>query len=105
MPELDSGGGMPQVDERAVVSAGDYLNKVTGERVERECRERLQAGCRELVLDFTETEIVNSIGVSILLGVIDSAQGTGTRIVFSGVNGQTAELFDMLGVTRHVEVA
>ena len=93
---------MPKPDERAVVSAGDYLNKVTGERVEREC---LNSGCRELVLDFTETEIVNSIGVSILLGVIDSAQGTGTRVVFSGVNGQTAELFDMLGVTRHVEVA
>ena len=104
MSEFDN-GEMPQVDERAVVSAGDYLNKITGERVERECRERLQAGCRELVLDFTETEIVNSIGVSILLGVIDSAQGAGTRVVFSGVNGQTAELFDMLGVSRHVEVA
>lgn len=105
MPELDNGGGMPQAGERAVVSAGDYLNKISGERVERECRQRLEAGCRELVLDFTETEIVNSIGVSILLGVIDSAQGTGTRVIFSGVNGQTAELFDMLGVTRHVEVA
>ena len=96
---------MPETDNRAIVSAGDYLNKVTGERVERECRERMQAGCRELVLDFAKTEIVNSIGVSILLGVIDSAQGTGTKVVFSGVNGQTAELFDMLGVTRHVEVA
>ena len=105
MPELDNGGGMPQAAERAVVSAGDYLNKISGERVERECRQSLEAGCRELVLDFTETEIVNSIGVSILLGVIDSAQGTGTRVIFSGVNGQTAELFDMLGVTRHVEVA
>lgn len=105
MPQFYNGGDVPEADERAVVSAGDYLNKVTGERVERECRERLQAGCRELVVDFAETEIVNSIGVSILLGVIDSAQGTGTRVVFSGVNGQTAELFDMLGVTRHVEVA
>jgi anti-anti-sigma factor len=105
MSEFDNGGRMPETDNRAIVSAGDYLNKVTGERVERECRERMQAGCRELVLDFAKTEIVNSIGVSILLGVIDSAQGTGTKVVFSGVNGQTAELFDMLGVTRHVEVA
>jgi len=105
MSEFDDAGEMPEPEERAVVSAGDYLNKITGERVERECRERLKSGCRELVLDFAKTEIVNSIGVSILLGVIDSAQGTGTKVVFSGVNGQTAELFDMLGVTRHVEVA
>src|SRR3954452_12280612 len=104
MPESDS-GAEPSNVSRAVVSAGDYLNKVSGERVERECRERLQSGCRDLVLDFGDTEIVNSIGVSILLGVIDSAKGNGARVVFSGVSGQTAELFDMLGVTRHVEIA
>jgi anti-anti-sigma factor len=89
---------------RAVVSAGDYFNKVTGERVERECRDRLASGCRELVIDFGETEIVNSVGVSILLGVIDSAQGNGAKIILAGVNAPTIELFDMLGVTRHVEV-
>ena len=90
--------------ERATVNTGDYLNKVTGERVERECRERLQEGCRELVLDFTQTEIVNSIGVSILLGVIDSAKGSGTTVTLTGVNATTIELFEMLGVTKHVEI-
>jgi anti-anti-sigma factor len=103
MSELDNVKTQPHV--RAVVSAGDYFNKVTGERVERECRERLASGCRELVIDFGETEIVNSVGVSILLGVIDSAQGNGAKIILSGMNAPTIELFDMLGVTRHVEVA
>ena len=95
---------MPDPDDRAVVSAGDYFNKITGERVERECRERLRAGCRELVLDFGQTEIVNSVGVSILLGVINSAQDNGAKVVLAGVNASTIELFEMLGVTRHVEV-
>jgi anti-anti-sigma regulatory factor len=102
MPELDN--GRPSAAP-TVVSAGDYLNKMTGERVERECRTRLEAGCRELILDFARTEIVNSVGVSILLGVIDSAADKGIKVVFSGVHGQTAELFEMLGVTRHVELA
>lgn len=105
MSDIENGGSVSAGNERAVVSAGDYLNKLTGERVERECRQRLEGGCRELVLDFADTEIVNSIGVSILLGVIDMAQDKGTKVVFSGVSGQTAELFDMLGVTRHVEFA
>ena len=89
---------------RAVVFAGDYLNKLTGEQVERECRQRLSEGCTELVVNFSRTEIVNSIGVSILLGVIDSAQSTGAKVVFSDVKEETAELFDMLGLTRHVEL-
>jgi anti-anti-sigma factor len=103
MTELANSDAKSQV--RSVVSAGDYFNKITGERVERECRERLASGCRELVIDFGQTEIVNSVGVSILLGVIDSAQGNGATVVLAGLNAPTIELFDMLGVTRHVEVA
>ncbi len=91
-------------DKRAVVFAGDYLNKLSGEQIERECRRRLDEGCTELIVNFSRTEIVNSIGVSILLGVIDSARGTGAKIVFSDVKQETAELFDMLGLTRHVTV-
>jgi anti-anti-sigma factor len=90
---------------RAVVFAGDYLNKLSGEQIERECRQRLDEGCRELIVNFSRTEIVNSIGVSILLGVIDSARSTGAKVVFSDVKQDTAELFDMLGLTRHVQIA
>lgn len=88
----------------AVVYADDYLNKLTGEKIERECKERLEEGCTELVVDFSNTEIVNSIGVSILLGVIDSASNAGAKVVFSKVNETTVELFDMLGVTRHATI-
>lgn len=95
---------VPTVNKTAVVFAGDYLNKLTGEQVERECRLRLNEGCTELIVNFSRTEIVNSIGVSILLGVIDSAANAGAKVVFSDVNEDTAELFDMLGVSKHAVV-
>jgi anti-anti-sigma factor len=88
--------------ETATIFAGDYLNKLSGEKIERECRRRLAAGAKTLILNFAETEIVNSIGVSILLGVIDAARESGARVVFSDVNENTAELFEMLGLTKHV---
>lgn len=88
--------------ETATVFAGDYLNKLTGEKIELECKRQLDAGCKQLVVDFSDTEIVNSIGVSILLGVIDSASTAGARVVFSDVNEDTVQLFEMLGLTSHV---
>lgn len=94
----------PAAAKTAVVYADDYLNKLTGEKIERECKERLEEGCTELVVDFSHTEIVNSIGVSILLGVIDVASNVGAKVVFSEVNEPTVELFDMLGVTRHAAI-
>lgn len=88
--------------ETATVFASDYLNKLSGEKIERECRRQLDAGCKTLVVNFSETEIVNSIGVSILLGVIDAASDAGADIVFSDVNNDTIQLFEMLGLTNHV---
>ena len=90
--------------DTATVFAGDYLNKLSGETIERECKKRLEAGAKRLVVNFSETEIVNSIGVSILLGVIDAAQTAGAEIVFSDVKEETVELFEMLGLTNHVSL-
>ncbi len=89
----------------AVVYASDYLNKLTGEKIERECKRRLDSGCRALIINFADTQLVNSIGISILLGIIDIAEKNGAEIIFSDVNHQTVELFEMLGLTRHVMLA
>jgi anti-anti-sigma factor len=93
------------VGTTAVVYASDYLNKLTGEKIERECRRQLDSGCRALVIDFSDTELVNSIGISILLGIIDLAEKNSAQVVFSDVNNQTVALFEMLGLTRHVALA
>ncbi len=93
------------IGDTAVVYASDYLNKLSGERIERECLRQLDAGIRVLVINFRDTELVNSIGISILLGVIDAAKSTQAQLVFSDVNDHTVQLFEMLGLTRHVAVA
>ena len=91
--------------DRPVIKAGDYLNKLTGEHIEYECRRKLDAGAKEIVLDFGDTELVNSIGISILLGIADVAAARGAKIICSDVKEDTIELFDMLGVTKHVTLA
>ncbi|MDH3494775.1 MAG: STAS domain-containing protein [Acidobacteriota bacterium] len=88
--------------DTATIYAGDYLNKLSGEKIERECRKRIEGGCKTLVVNFRETEIVNSIGVSILLGVIDAASQSDTSVIFSEVSKDTSQLFEMLGLTKHV---
>jgi len=93
------------IGDAAVVYASDYLNKLSGEQIERECLRQLDAGIRILVINFRDTELVNSIGISILLGVIDAAKSTQAQLIFSDVNDHTVQLFEMLGLTRHVALA
>jgi anti-anti-sigma regulatory factor len=91
--------------EVAIVYAGDYVNKLSGQRIERECRLRLEAGCRGLVINFSGTELVNSIGVSILIGVVDLAETRAARVVFTNLSRHTVQLFELLGLTRLVAMA
>ena len=93
------------VGDAAIIYAGDYLNKLRGERIERECKRQLELGSRALIISFRDTELINSIGVSILMGVIDAAERGNARLIFSDVNSHTADLFEMLGLTRHVNLA
>jgi len=93
------------VGDAAIIYASDYLNKLSGERIERECKRQLESGRRALIINFRDTELVNSIGVSILVGVIDAAEQSTARLIFSDVNNHTAELFQMLGLMRHVSLA
>ena len=99
-PPVSPGGA-----EVAVVCAGDYVNKLSAQRIERECLVGLEGGCRALVISFKGTELVNSIGVSILLGVIEAAEERGAPVVFSNVSRHTVKLFDLLGLLRHVSLA
>src|SRR6058998_3815541 len=93
------------IGDTTIIYASDYLNKLSGERIERECRRQLESGRRAVVINFRDTELVNSIGVSILMGVIGAAEETKAQVIFCDVNSHTASLFDMLGLTRHVQIA
>jgi anti-anti-sigma factor len=94
-----------RVGEAAIIYASDYLNKLSGERIERECKRQLESGFRTLIINFRDTELVNSIGVSILVGVIDAAEQNTAQLIFADVNDHTVNLFEMLGLTRHVQIA
>jgi len=88
----------------AVIYPGPYLNQLRGEIVERHCQELIGNGIRKIVVNFSETELINSIGISILLGVIEAVNENHGSLVLCGLNDSNRELFEMLGLMSHVEV-
>ncbi|MCS6874071.1 MAG: STAS domain-containing protein [Pyrinomonadaceae bacterium] len=87
-----------------VVYVENYLNKPSGDRIEKVCLQFLNEGYRKLILDFRETELVNSIGVSFLLGIIDACERHGSELVLTNLNENVFNLFELLGITKRVKV-
>lgn len=90
------------VGDAVVIYAAEYLNKTNGERIEREVAHKLNEGFRRLIINFQDTNVVNSIGISILLGLVDLASKHEASLVFSNVSEHPRQLFEMLGLTRHI---
>lgn len=88
----------------AVIYPGPYLNQLRGEDIENRCQELLSSGLRQIIINFKETELINSIGISILLGVIEAVNDARGRLVLTDLSASNRELFEMLGLMSHVEI-
>ncbi|PYT02745.1 MAG: hypothetical protein DMF60_20425 [Acidobacteria bacterium] len=92
------------IEDAAVIYPGPYLNQLRGESIESQCQEFLASGVRRIVINFEETELINSIGISILLSVIESVNHAQGALMLSNMNASNRELFEMLGLMAHVEM-
>lgn len=92
------------IEDVGVIYPGLYLNQLRGELIEERCHEMLAQSVRRIVINFEETELVNSIGISILLGVIEAVNEMSGELILSNLNASNRELFDMLGLFSYVRV-
>ena len=62
-------------DNTITITPINYINKVEGENLEKVCDAFLAKGTHKFVIDFSGTDIINSIGISILIGIIEKIKG------------------------------
>jgi len=87
-----------------VVYARDYLNDIEGEKLEDICEIFIHNKGRAIVLDFSSTDIINSIGVSILIGIIEKVNGVGAKVSFSGLRGVAYDVLKIVRLTESVAI-
>jgi anti-anti-sigma factor len=82
-----------------VVYTDGYINHFGGEKVEEECRRLIKEGFRHLVLNLEKSKVVNSIGISILLDVMEQAQEVNGTVSFCGLTPTLAKTFRIMRLT------
>jgi anti-anti-sigma factor len=92
------------VRDTAIVSVKGYLSGLSGERLETEVARLIGEGSRSIVINFRETDMVNSVGVSILVGIIEKVRDAGGALSFSDLTPVNEEVFRLMGLHRHVRI-
>jgi anti-sigma B factor antagonist len=90
--------------EVAVVHPYGYLNNIVAEKLEKECAGLLKKGVSKIVLNFNDIEYINSIGISILLGMLEGIKGTGGELFFSNLSELHDETFETIGLKMYMKI-
>ena len=93
-----------RVGNTAVVYPQGYLNTLAGESLVKECNAYLEEGTREIVLNFENIEFINSIGISLLLSIIERLKNSDGALCFTNIGTVYLETFEMLGLTKFMHV-
>jgi anti-anti-sigma factor len=89
---------------RAVIRTRGYLSRTAGEQLEQEIVRLLGAGASRFVVNLHDTDLINSVGISILIGVIERVRRQGGELAFSELTAVNEEIFRIMGLQRHARV-
>jgi anti-anti-sigma factor len=95
------------VDRRpagAVLYTKGYINNVGGEEIANRAYELMDDGVRILLLNLRETKIVNSIGISILIEIIEKMIEKNGRIAFCCLTPVIHKTFQIMGLANYATI-
>ena len=87
-----------------VVTTDGYLNNYGGEQVASLCLQKISEGKRKFLINMEDTKMVNSIGVSILIEVIEDLQGVNGKIGYYNVAPIVEKTFNIMGITNYSKI-
>lgn len=88
----------------AILHTKGYINNMGGEEIATRAYELLDAGCKTLLLDLRETKIVNSIGISILIEIIEKMMDKGGKIAFCCLTPVIHKTFQIMGLANYASI-
>ena len=88
----------------AILYTKGYINNVGGEEIARQAYELMDDGVLTLLLNLKETKIVNSIGISILIEIIEKMIEKGGKIAFCSLTPVIHKTFHIMGLANYASI-
>ena len=91
-------------DGLAVIYTEGYINNQGGEEIARAAYDLIGAGYRSLLLNLSGTKIVNSIGISILIEIIEKMLELEGRLAFCNLTPTIEKTFHIMGLAQYAAI-
>ncbi len=81
-----------------------YINSIGAEHLESASEELLDNGSKKLIVNFSDVQFINTIGLSIFLSIVQIALEYDSLLCFTNMKKDHREMFEMAGLIKHVKV-
>ena len=88
-------------EEIVIIETNGYLNNIGGEKISEVCYNEIENGKKLFLLDLQNTKVVNSIGVSILIEIIEKLQDIDGRLGYFNLAPIVEKTFNIMGLTQY----
>lgn len=91
-------------EQIGLVSAQGYINNDGGQAVADAVRIMMGQGSRRILVDLKGTTIINSIGVSILLEIMETLMKEDGRLAFANLTPTIEKTFEIMGLNQFASI-
>ncbi|MEN8194056.1 MAG: STAS domain-containing protein [Bacteroidota bacterium] len=92
-----------KVNDVLVMKTEGYINNSGGERIAKEFEKHFNDGTTKLLIDIENSKVVNSIGISFLIEIIEKLNTKGGKLYFSNLDPSIEKTFTIMGLFQFAE--
>lgn len=81
-----------------VMTASGYVNNTGGEKISDEFNKYFSEGTKKIVLNLSESKVVNSIGISFLIEIIEKLNETDGKLIFTNLDPAVEKTLTIMGL-------
>jgi anti-anti-sigma factor len=90
-------------DKALVLRTEGYINNVAGEKIAAEFSNHLSNGINKVIIDMQKSKVINSIGISYLLEVIEKLNDNNGKLIFTNLDPTIEKTFNIMGLFQFAE--
>ncbi len=81
-----------------VIATSGYVNNEAGEAIAKEFAQHFEKGTRQVVINLEQSKVVNSIGMSFLIDIIDQLNDVDGKLVFTNLDPAVEKMLAIMGL-------
>lgn len=88
-----------------VISTKGYINLEAGEAIAKDAYSYIDNGITKIVLNMEDSRVINSIGISVLIEIMERLDEVGGTLFFANLSPTIEKTFTIMGLFKYAQKA